>query len=277
MCSNSSNPQAAVIQMVSGNDITTNLEQARSQLLKAKQQGALLALLPENFAVFGSRQLLTAGRQELNQQGPLRQWLAQQAKELGLWLVGGTIPCTDKVINPDRVRAACFVYDAKGQEVARYDKIHLFDVDVKDAHGSYRESDHFEAGDAVVVVDTPIGKLGLTTCYDLRFAELHMALVAKGAEVISNGAAFTSTTGAAHWHSLLRARAIETQCYILAAAQGGQHGKRETYGHSMIIDPWGDILQEMQLGDGCCTAEIDLDYVKQVRQRMPVAMHRKLS
>jgi predicted amidohydrolase len=103
-----------------------------------------------------------------------------------------------------------------------------------------------------------------------------MALVAKGAEVISNGAAFTSTTGAAHWHSLLRARAIETQCFILAAAQGGQHGKRETYGHSMIIDPWGDILQEMQLGDGCCIAEIDLDYVQQVRERMPVAMHRKL-
>lgn len=271
-----SEARAAVIQMASGEDVATNLVRARQQLLFAKQQGAVLALLPENFAVFDSCQLLAAGRNELKRQGPLRQWLAQQAKELGLWLVGGTIPCADRVINPQRVRSACFVYNDHGLEVARYDKIHLFDVDVKDAQGSYRESDYFEAGDTAVVVDTPIGKLGLTTCYDLRFAELHLALVDKGAQVISNGAAFTSTTGAAHWHALLRARAIETQCYILAAAQGGCHGKRETYGHSMIVDPWGKILQEMQLGDGCCTSKIDVDYVQQVRQRMPVAQHRKL-
>ncbi len=276
MLLSSSKTRAAVIQMASGQSVAANLDKARQQLIAAKEQGAVLALLPENFAVFGSHQLQVAGDAEVNRQGPLRQWMARQAKELGLWLVGGTIPCADKVVNPQRVRAACFVYDDQGLEVTRYDKIHLFDVAVGDAQGSYRESDNFETGDQSVVVDTPIGKLGLTTCYDLRFAELHLALVAKGAQVISNGAAFTSTTGAAHWQALLRARAIETQCYILAAAQGGQHGKRETYGHSMIIDPWGKVLEEMQLGVGCSSAVIDLDYVEQVRQRMPIAQHRRL-
>jgi deaminated glutathione amidase len=268
--------KAAVIQLVSGLDLVENLAVARQQMEQTKEQGSTLVLLPENFAVFGSRQLHSAGAAELNNQGPLRSWMAKQAKELGLWLVGGTIPCADKVTNPQRVRAACFVYDEQGNEVARYDKIHLFDVDVKDAHGSYRESDSFEAGGDLVVVDTPIGKLGLTTCYDLRFAEMHLALAQQGAQVISNGAAFTKATGEAHWQVLLRARAIETQCYMLAAAQGGIHGKRETYGHSMIIDPWGRVLQELELGAGCISADIDLAYIEQLRQRMPVAQHRPL-
>ncbi len=268
--------RAAVIQMVSGQDVATNLLMARNQLEHAKQQGALLALLPENFAVFGSRQLQARGEAELSVQGPLRSWMAKQAKDLGLWLVGGTIPCTDNATHSHRVRAACFVYDDTGQEVARYDKIHLFDADVTDAHGSYRESDNFEGGDALVVVETPIGRIGLTTCYDLRFAELHTALVAKGAQVITNGAAFTCATGEAHWHTLLKARAIETQCYILAAAQGGSHGIRETYGHSMIIDPWGNVLQEMQQGEGCVSASIDLDFLQKVRQKMPIGQHRRL-
>ena len=267
---------AAVIQMVSGLDLQANLDVAQQQLLKAKERGALLAVLPENFAVFGSRQLQGAGAAELDQQGPIRRWMARQAKDMGLWLVGGTIPCVDKVNNPERVRAACFVYDDKGQQAARYDKIHLFDVDVSDAHGSYRESDNFEAGQDLVLVDTPIGKLGLTTCYDLRFAEMYLALAEQGAQVISNGAAFTKTTGEAHWQVLLRARAIETQCYILAAAQGGTHGKRETYGHSMIIDPWGTVLEELELGAGCISADLDLAHLQQLRQRMPVASHRRL-
>ena len=277
MSSSSNNsPQAAVIQMVSGLDLQENLQVARQQMQQAKEQGALLAVLPENFAVFGSRQLQAAGEVELNQQGPIRSWMAQQAKELGLWLVGGTIPCVEKVNNPQRVRASCFVYDDRGKQAARYDKIHLFDVDVSDAHGSYRESDNFEAGQDLVLVDTPIGKLGLTTCYDLRFAEMYLALAEQGAQVISNGAAFTKTTGEAHWQVLLRARAIETQCYILASAQGGTHGKRETYGHSMIIDPWGTVVEELELGAGCISAEIDLNHLQQLRQRMPVANHRRL-
>ncbi|HCH24070.1 MAG TPA: hypothetical protein DE179_07215 [Oceanospirillaceae bacterium] len=267
---------AAVIQMVSGLDLQENLQVAYQQMCKAKEQGALIAVLPENFAVFGSRQLQAAGEAELNQQGPLRAWMSQQAKSLGLWLVGGTVPCVETVNNPQRVRASCFVYDDQGKQAAHYDKIHLFDVDVRDAHGSYRESDNFEAGKDLVLVDTPIGKLGLTTCYDLRFAEMYLALADQGAQVISNGAAFTKATGEAHWQVLLRARAIETQCYILAAAQGGTHGKRETYGHSMIIDPWGTVLDELQLGAGCISADIDLVHLQQLRQRMPVASHRRL-
>ena len=267
---------AAVIQMVSGLDLQENLQVARQQMQKAKEQGALLAVLPENFAVFGSRQLQAAGEAELDQQGPIRTWMSQQAKDLGLWLVGGTVPCVETAKNPQRVRATCFVYDGQGKQAAYYDKIHLFDVDVSDAHGSYRESDNFEAGKDLVLVDTPIGKLGLTTCYDLRFAEMYLALAEQGAQVISNGAAFTKTTGEAHWQVLLRARAIETQCYILASAQGGTHGQRETYGHSMIIDPWGMVIEELELGAGCISADIDLAHLQQLRQRMPVASHRRL-
>lgn len=276
MSLNSSKPRAAVVQMVSGLDVAANLEQARQQLLRCRDEGALLAVLPENFAVFAAAQYQAAGQQEANAEGPIRQWLAKQARHLGMWIVAGTIPCSDGVNNPQRVRTSCFVYDADGQQAARYDKIHLFDANVKDNTGAYRESDSFEAGDQVVVVDTPVGCLGLTTCYDLRFPELHRALRDKGAQLISNAAAFTQRTGEAHWRPLLRARAIETQCYMLAAAQGGMHGKRQTYGHSMIVNPWGEVEQELSTGPGYALTDIDLDYVSELRQAMPVDQHRRI-
>lgn len=276
MSSNSNKPRAAVVQMVSGLDVDANLQQALQQLQACKDVGVKLAVLPENFAIFSSAQYQAAGQLEASAAGPIRQWLSKQAKALGMWLVGGTIPCADGVQNPQRVRTTCFVYDAKGQQAARYDKIHLFDAKVGDSTGAYRESDSFEAGDDIVVVDTPVGRLGLTTCYDLRFPELHRALRDKGAELISNGAAFTQRTGEAHWQSLLRARAIETQCYMLAAAQGGVHGKRQTYGHSMIVNPWGEVVQQLGTGAGHVSAEIDLDYVEQLRQAMPIDQHRRV-
>ena len=164
----------------------------------------------------------------------------------------------------------------KGEVVTFYDKIHMFDVDIEDSHGSYRESDTFEAGNQLIVVDTPVGKVGLTICYDLRFAEIHAQLVDRGAQIIVNGAAFTKTTGQAHWHTLLRARAIETQCYVLAASHGGQHDHRQTYGHSMIIDPWGTVLVELDEGPGLALAKVDLEHIQAIRQAFPLQLQRRL-
>ena len=278
MSSNSNSLQAAVIQMVSGTNINKNLQDAAALLLQAREHGAVLAVLPENFAVFDSEQLLITGNQEATSNGPLRQWLSNQAKTLGLWVVAGTLPCSDRVIQKNRVRTSCFVYDNLGKEAARYDKIHLFDAKVNDLQSSYRESDQFEAGNEVVVVDSPIGKLGLSTCYDLRFAELYRMMADRGAEVICNGAAFTKSTGKAHWHPLLRARAIENQCYVLAAAQGGNHSlMRQSFGHSMIIDPWGEIKQELSTGQGVLCEVIDLAALASIRDKMPIAQHRKLA
>ena len=157
-----------------------------------------------------------------------------------------------------------------------YNKIHMFDVDIADSHGSYRESDTFEAGDQLVVIDTPVGKVGLTICYDLRFAEIHAKLVDLGAQIIVNGAAFTRTTGQAHWHTLLRARAIETQCYILAASHGGQHDHRQTFGHSMIIDPWGEIIVELDEGPGIAVARVNLEHLQSIRASLSIAISTSL-
>jgi len=177
-----------------------------------------------------------------------------------------------------RVRAVCLVLNELGEEVARYDKIHLFDVDVVDAYGSYRESDTVEPGNQVVLVDTPCGRLGLSICYDLRFAELFHQLRQQGAEIITVPSAFTAMTGAAHWQVLLQARAIETQCYLLAPNQCGQHSEtRQSYGHSMVIDAWGEVVASLQDQPGVVCTEIDLERLAEVRQRMPVAQHSRLT
>tara|TARA_B110000971_G_scaffold30568_1_gene27786 strand:- start:154 stop:894 length:741 start_codon:yes stop_codon:yes gene_type:complete len=224
-------PAVAVVQLVSKLSVESNLLAAASLIQRASAQGAQLIMLPESFAVFGDPQMVAHGAEASLPKRGLRLWLSQQAKANNVWLIGGTIPCQQGIRDINKVRSACFVYDSEGAEVARYDKIHMFDVDIKDSHGSYRESDTFEAGAELVVVDTPVGKVGLTICYDLRFAEIHAKLVDLGAQIIVNGAAFTKTTGQAHWHTLLRARAIETQCYVLAASHGGQHDHRQTFGH----------------------------------------------
>ncbi|MHA6492584.1 carbon-nitrogen hydrolase family protein [Pseudomonas borbori] len=266
----------AVIQMVSQSDVLSNLAQARNLLQRAAEGGAKLAVLPENFAAMGRRDLAEIGRREALGEGPILPWLKQTARDLGLWIVAGTLPLPPEGQAHAKPHACSLLIDAHGERVARYDKLHLFDVDVADSHARYRESDDFAYGGQVVVADTPFGRLGLTVCYDLRFPELYSALREGGAELISVPAAFTAVTGAAHWQVLTRARAIETQCYVLAAGQGGSHpGERETFGHSAIIDPWGRVLAEQVQGEGCLHAARDAAEQLAIRQRMPVVRHRR--
>ncbi|WP_028240268.1 carbon-nitrogen hydrolase family protein [Stutzerimonas azotifigens] len=268
----------SVIQMNTQADVAANLRQARRLLEQAAAGGARLAVLPENFAAMGRADLAALGRAELRGEGPVLPWLARTARELELWIVAGTLPLPADDEPEGKPRACSLVYDAHGERVARYDKLHLFDVEVADSRGRYRESDDYARGHSLVVVDTPVGRLGLSVCYDLRFAELYVALAAAGAELISAPSAFTTVTGAAHWEALLRARAIETQCYLLAAAQSGEHpGGRRTYGHSAIVDPWGRLVAAQPEGEGALVAARDAAEQASIRQRMPVARHRRFS
>jgi predicted amidohydrolase len=267
----------AVIQMVSQDDIAANLVQARRLLEQAAAGGARLAVLPENFSALGRRDAAALGHLEASGQGPVLPWLRRTARDLGLWIVAGTLPLPPQGQPAGKPRACSLLVDAHGECVARYDKLHLFDVDVSDSRGRYRESDDYAHGEQVVVADTPVGRLGLTVCYDLRFPELYGALREAGAELISAPSAFTRVTGAAHWEVLIRARAIETQCYLLAAAQGGIHpGGRETYGHSLIVDPWGCKLAEQPEGEAALLAARDAGAQAAIRERMPVLRHKRL-
>jgi len=268
----------SVIQMASQADVQSNLKIARRLLEQAAEQGARLAVLPENFAAMGHADPLALGRAEAQGAGPILPWLGQAARDLGLWIVAGTLPLPPDGEPDAKPRACSLLVDDRGQRVARYDKLHLFDADVADSRGRYRESDHYAPGQRLVVADTPLGRLGMTVCYDLRFAELYLALRAAGAELISVPSAFTLTTGAAHWQSLIRARAIETQCYMLAAAQGGEHpGGRITFGHSSIVDCWGRMLCEQPTGDAVLSASRDAAEQAAIRQRMPLLSHRRFS
>ncbi|MDR9424738.1 MAG: carbon-nitrogen hydrolase family protein [Marinobacter sp.] len=273
--------QVAAIQMVSTPDIDGNIAEAERLLRDAADQGAKVAVLPENFAVLATGQMLDAGQKESGDESVIRRFLSEQARKLGLWIVGGSLPVASRPDGSEvsgRVRAACIVYDDQGEEVARYDKIHLFDAMVEDSHGQYRESDTFEPGDAVVTVDTPAGRLGIAVCYDLRFPELFRALREKGAEWVCLPSAFTWQTGDAHWHALIRARAIENQVWVVAPGQGGQNSsRRKTYGHSLVCDPWGKVVAEVEEeGPGLTIADLDQERLKQVRERMPVWQHRRL-
>ncbi len=272
--------RVAAIQMVSTHDIDANLQEARRLLKEAADQGVSVAVLPENFAVLATHQMLQCGRTEAGDQPVIRAFLAEQAGTLGLWIVGGSLPLAERpdgTTISDRVRACCLVFDAQGREVARYDKIHLFDAMVEDAHGQYRESDTFEPGDQLVTVDTPAGKLGLAICYDLRFPELFRALRAEGVDWVCLPSAFTWQTGDAHWHALIRARAIENQVAVVAPGQGGQNSeRRRTYGHSLICDPWGKVVSELAEGPGIVVADLDGDQLAELRKRMPVWEHRRL-
>lgn len=272
--------QVAAIQMVSGHDIAGNLAEAGRLLQEAADNGACVAVLPENFAVLATARMRECGEQETGDQPLIRRFLSEQAKRLGLWIVGGSLPLADRPDGsriPGRVRASCLVYDDQGRQVARYDKIHLFDAMVEDAHGQYRESDTFEPGEQVVTVETPAGRLGLAVCYDLRFPELFRALRERGADWVCLPSAFTWQTGDAHWHALIRARAIENQVWVVAAGQGGQNSaRRKTYGHSLICDPWGKVVAEIEEGPGVVSADLDPETLKQIRARMPVWEHRRL-
>jgi nitrilase len=272
--------RVAAIQMVSGDDIDSNLEDARRLLAQAAGLGARVAVLPENFAVMSTQKMIECGRREGRPGAPIQGFLAQQAAALGLWIVGGSVPIgtrPDGSEIADHVRASCVVFNDQGQQVARYDKIHLFDATVDDAQGQYRESDTFEPGADVVVVDTPAGRLGLAVCYDLRFPELFRRLREQGAEWVALPSAFTWNTGDAHWHALVRARAIENQLWMVGPGQGGYHSeRRRTYGHSLVVDPWGRILTELGEGPGLVTAELAPDRLTDIRTRMPVWEHRRL-
>lgn len=267
--------KVAVIQMTSSADVQENLRCAFVFLQQAAQQGAQLVALPENFALMGLSDQDKFAIAENDGEGPMQTWLTNTARELGLWIVAGTLPI--KIPNEPRVAAACLVVNAQGERVARYDKIHLFDVDVDDATRSYRESSTIAPGHQTKVVDTPVGKLGLAVCYDLRFPELFRQLSGQGAEVLVLPSAFTVPTGQAHWEVLLRARAIENLCYVLAPAQTGRHANgRETYGHSMIVAPWGEVLACRPDSAGVVTTTIDLQHQQALRARFPALTHRRI-
>ncbi len=265
----------AAIQMASGPNVSANLIEAGRLIDQAVAAGARMVVLPENFAVMGMEERDKVELREKEGEGPIQEFLSRQAARHELWIVGGTVPL--EASTPDKIRAACLVYDAEGRQVARYDKIHLFDVSLRESGEEYNESATIEPGDELVVVDTPFGKLGLAVCYDLRFPELFRNLVEQGAELIALPAAFTAITGKAHWEVLVRARAIENLCYLIASAQGGYHvSGRLTHGESMIVDPWGVVLDRLSSGSGIVVAELDCEQLRNTRRTFPVLEHRRL-
>jgi predicted amidohydrolase len=263
------------VQMNSLGDVAANLREARALLEEAHAQGAALAVLPENFSFMGAHKEEKFAIAEREGAGPIQDFLSQISRRLSLWIVAGTIAL--RIEGESRVAPASVVYDAGGRRVARYDKIHLYDVNVPGRTESYRESATVAPGRDQVLIDTPIGRMGLAVCYDMRFPELFRSLGAKGAQVFSLPSAFTVPTGRAHWETLLRARAIENLCYVIAPGQTGFHADgRETYGDSMIVDYWGRVLARQPRGSGVVVAEIDLDAQARVRQEFPALEHRVL-
>jgi len=271
----SEKPRVAAVQMATGPNVNANLIEVERLIRDGAEAGAGLVVLPENFAFMGRREHDLIGHGEADGDGPLQTFLSKMATRYGVWLVGGTIPLTAAV--PDRVRAACLVYNAQGERVARYDKIHLFDVNLPGADEHYEESATIEPGVETVVIDSPFGRLGILVCYDLRFPEMARRMQDSDVEVLAMPAAFTAITGKAHWEILVRARAIENLAYVVAAAQGGYHlSGRETHGHSMIVDPWGTILAEIPRGTGCICCPIDRGLQDSIRRTFPTLRHRRL-
>jgi len=290
----------AAIQMTSGPEVAANLASADRLLAAAADAGAKLAVLPENFALMARTDAERLGAAEDDGRGLIQDFLAETARQHGLWLVGGTLPI--KAATPHKARATCLLFNDKGERVARYDKIHLFDATIPTgehnfagseigqpkagpARGEpqgrgeqYRESAVFEHGTDVVVADTPFGKLGLAVCYDLRFPELFRAMVDRGAELFAVPSAFTAVTGRAHWELLVRARAVENFAYVIAAAQGGRHASgRETYGHTMVVNPWGEIVAQRETGEAIVVADCDRARQTDIRARLPSLRHRRLT
>lgn len=265
----------AVVQMASGSNREANLVEAGRLIEQAADDGANVVVLPENFGMVGARPEDVLEVVENPGRGTMQDFLADQAASQGILLFGGSIPLASS--DPARYFNSLLVYGPDGSCQGRYDKIHLFDVTIPDGGDSYHESELIEAGQDSMVVEFESTKIGLSICYDLRFPELYRGLVKQGAEVIVVPAAFTAETGQAHWHTLLKARAIENLAFVVASAQGGYHvNGRATYGHSMIVDPWGNTLDELASGNGYAIADIDLSRQQQIRQRFPVLDHRKI-
>jgi len=257
----------AAIQMCSVESVDENLAVAARLIGKAAAQGAVLAVLPEMFATFGQMPAQVLKMKETTGGGKLQDFLAALALKHQIWIVGGTIPMMGS--EPHKVRAASFIFNARGDCVARYDKKHLFDVVLSQTE-RYCESDLYEPGEDLVVVDTPVGALGVCICYDIRFPLMFAELFEKGAEVIAIPAAFTRYTGQAHWELLMRCRAIDSFCYVVGAGQGGMHfNDRESYGHSMVVDPWGQVMASLKTsGKGVILAEVDLLQLHTIRKKM---------
>lgn len=261
----------AAIQMASGPQVAASLSEAKRLVESAVKLGAKLVVLPEYFAIMGLKDTDKVAVREQDGSGPIQDFLSTTAKKNKIWIIGGTVPLVSQF--PNKVRNSCLVYDDKGKQVARYDKIHLFGLDLGNEH--YHEENTIEAGDAVKVVETPFGKIGLSVCYDLRFPELYRAM--GEVNIIVVPAAFTDTTGKAHWETLIRARAIENLSYVIAPAQGGYHvSGRETHGNTMIVDPWGVILDRLPRGSGVVIATMNPKYQESLRKSLPALKHRTI-
>jgi predicted amidohydrolase len=266
----------AAIQLKPLASIEANLDSAAKLLQQAVDRGAQLVVLPENFAYYGQSNIAHIGQLEANPYGPVRQFLAEQAKKLAIWLVAGTLPVADKQAKP---YARSYLFNPLGEVMGVYDKIHLFDADVRSGAGqtSYKESNDYLPGQRVAVVPTELATLGLSVCYDLRFAELYRQLADRDAEIIAVPAAFTTVTGRDHWQLLLRARAVENQVFVIGANMVDRdHAVRGLWGGSAIIDPWGNVLASLDDQPGVVVVEIDTQAIAATRAKMPVSQHRKL-
>ncbi|MBZ2208673.1 carbon-nitrogen hydrolase family protein [Massilia soli] len=263
--------KVAAVQMVSTPSVAENIATARRLVAEAAAQGAALVTLPEYWPIMGMLDADKVSHAEQPGHGPIQDFMAETAKQHGIWLIGGTLPLVSN--DAARVMNTTLVFGPDGKPVSRYDKIHLFGF--TKGHESYDEARTIVPGASVGTFDAPFGRVGLSVCYDLRFPELYRAM--GDCTLIVVPAAFTHTTGMAHWEILLRARAIENQCYVLASAQGGTHANgRRTFGHSMLIDPWGEIKDLLAEGEGVVSGEIDLGYLARVRESLPALKHRKL-
>lgn len=263
--------RVAAVQMASGPHVNANLQEAGRLIELAAASGARLVALPEYFGIMGMKETDKVAARERPGDGPIQNFLSETAKKHGIWIVGGTAPLESSL--PNKVRNACLVYDKTGKQVARYDKIHLFNLNL--GQENYAEERTIEPGNQVITVDSPFGKLGLSVCYDLRFPELYRAM--GEVDILFVPAAFTATTGKAHWEPLIRARAIENLAYVVASAQGGYHvNGRETHGDTMIVDPWGVILDRLPRGSGVVVAGINPGYLRTIRQSLPALGHRTL-
>ncbi len=263
--------KVAAIQMASGPNVAGNLSEAKRLIANAAAQGARLVVLPEFFAIMGMTDQDKIKVREQPGQGPIQAFLGETARQHKIWLVGGSIPLAAST--PNKVLNSCLVFDDSGQQVARYDKIHLFNLEL--GNESFHEANTIQPGEKIVVVDSPFGRIGLAICYDLRFPELFRAM--KNTDIIVLPSAFTETTGKMHWEVLVRARAVENLAYVIAAAQGGYHvSGRETHGNSMIVDPWGRVLDRLPRGSGVVLADVNPSYQASLRASLPALSHRTL-
>ncbi len=274
--SNSTKHRFAAIQMASGPMLAANLEAAARLIAEAARGGAELVVLPESFALISDDSAAILAARETPGSGPIQEFLRRQARQHRIWICAGAVPLSCD--HDNKIRPAYLLFDKAGRQVARYDRIHLFDVTVIGATTEqYQESEVMEAGGDIVVTATPFGRIGLAASYDLRFPELFRAMVVAGVDIILLPAAFTAVTGKAHWEPLVRARAVENLCYVVAAAQGGYHSTgRATHGDSMIVDPWGTILQRLAKGTGVISSEIDSERIERIRASFPTIDHIRL-